>query len=69
MGRKKNDAPERIAEERIRQAAETQATSLNLSGLGLHQVPESLGQLSELRELYLHDNPALGLPAEVLGPT
>jgi Leucine-rich repeat (LRR) protein len=41
---------------------------LDLSSNQLSALPESLGRLNALRELYLHDNPHLGLPAEVLGP-
>lgn len=35
----------------------------------LTDLPETLQMLPELRELYLHGNPDLGLPEEVLGPT
>jgi hypothetical protein len=45
---------------------------LDLSGNKLKSLPESLGQLAAngvLERLYLHDNPDLGLPDEVLGPT
>jgi hypothetical protein len=89
IGSKKSETSEGTAEERIRQAAETHAQALNLSNLGLPELPESLGQLTALQRLYLdrnrlsalpeflgrlnglylHDNPHLGLPAEVLGPT
>jgi len=38
--------------------------------LGLEgAIPESIRQLSALRELYLHGNEALEIPAEILGPT
>jgi internalin A len=35
----------------------------------LEILPESLRDLSVLQELYLHGNPGLGIPSEVLGPT
>jgi hypothetical protein len=35
----------------------------------LTTLPESLRALSSLEGLFLHGNHALGLPAEVLGPT
>ncbi|MCI0559931.1 MAG: ADP-ribosylation factor-like protein, partial [Nitrososphaera sp.] len=35
----------------------------------LASLPNSIGALTSLRELYLHGNDALGLPPEVLGPT
>lgn len=41
---------------------------LELTGNKLDEVPRELGQLTALRRLYLHDNPGLGIPAEVLGP-
>ena len=42
---------------------------LDLSSNRLSTLPEWFGRLDELRKLYLHDNPHLGLPAEVLGTT
>lgn len=45
---------------------------LDVSDNDLKVLPESLNQLAvkgALNNLYLHDNPALGLPDEVLGPT
>lgn len=62
MGRKKNVTPEQIAEERIRQAAETHATGLDLSRLSLGKVPESLGQLTALQSLLLSNNQLSALP-------
>ena len=53
-------------------SAITSLQSLSLSGNQLTSLPESLGKLRELpalKELFLHENPALGLPVEVLGPT
>jgi hypothetical protein len=48
------------------EAAETHATSLDLSGLSLQQLPESLGQLTALQVLYLSGNQLSALP-ESLG--
>ena len=31
-------------------------------------LPDGIGQLIALKELYIHDNPALGVPTEILGP-
>src|SRR5947207_962649 len=42
---------------------------LNLSDNRLAALPESLRNLRSLGELYLHGNPGLGIPVEVLGPT
>ena len=61
-----------LAEANIQAALREQAGKLDLIGLGLTSLPESLGKLRELpalKELFLHENPALGLPVEVLGPT
>ena len=44
-------------------------TALFLSHNQLTEVPKELGQLSNLTALYLHGNDALGLSAEILGPT
>ena len=56
------------ATRRITKARARGHTELDLSGLGLSVLPEAIGQLSQLQGLYLHDNSALGLPAELLGP-
>lgn len=42
---------------------------LVLENNALRELPENLQQLTEIYELTLHGNNALGLPAEVLGPT
>jgi internalin A len=42
---------------------------LDVSGNQLTALPESLGQLKELRELFLHGNPGLGLSPDILGPS
>ena len=64
IGRKKSETS--TAEERIRQAAKTHAKALDLSGLGLLELPESLGQLTALETLFLYRNQLTALP-ESLG--
>jgi internalin A len=54
------------AEARIREALKTGVKELDLSGLGLAEVPESLGQLSQLQALYLSGNQLTSVP-ESLG--
>jgi internalin A len=55
------------AERRILIARSMRATELDLTGLGLTELPESLHKLVNLKVLYLHRN-KLGLPIEILGP-
>lgn len=50
------------AEERIREAQASGATDLNLSRLGLTEVPESLGRLGQLKILQLHVNRLAEVP-------
>jgi len=52
----------KIACSRIDEAFETKATALSLRGLKLHKIPESIGQLDGLQELYLHHNNLKELP-------
>jgi len=47
----------------------SQLQILRLDGNRLTTLPEALRKLTRLEQLYLHDNEALGLPAEVLGPS
>jgi hypothetical protein len=54
--------PEQIAEERIAEAARTNATALDLSNLGLAELPDTLFDLSQLRKLELHGNRLSALP-------
>jgi len=65
MGRKSREGliDVQAAEERIRQAAETHADALNLSNLGLAELPESLGHFAALRTLNLSGNRLSALPA------
>jgi internalin A len=51
-----------IAETRISQAYRSRVTELDLSGLELAKLPESLGQLSDLRKLHLDGNRLTALP-------
>lgn len=48
----------------------TRLTRLNLSSNQLTALPPEIARLTQLEQLFLHDNdPALGLPPEILGPT
>jgi internalin A len=51
---------------RIEEARKSKATELDLSGEGLSQLPESLGQLSQLQQLDLDGNQLTAVP-EALG--
>jgi len=58
----------RIAEQKIEKALRTQATGLDLSGSGdtrLTELPESLGQLTQLGKLDLSGNRLTALPASL----
>lgn len=50
---------------RIEQAGKTGATKLDLSGLGLTELPESLGQLTKLEFLNLNNNQLTALPESI----
>ena len=56
---------ERIAEERIEEAARTEAVKLSLSQLRLTRLPESIGQLTQLQELDLISNQLTALPESI----
>jgi len=60
------DKAYRKAEKEIERARVSGATTLYLTNMGLTEVPESLGQLTQLQELFLHDNQLTALP-ESLG--
>lgn len=51
-----------IARTRINEARKTRATTLSFKGLKLQEVPESIGQLDTLQELFLHHNQITKLP-------
>jgi Leucine-rich repeat (LRR) protein len=51
--------------QRIQLAKETNAISLDLSGLGLNDLPAELFELSSLTELYLGNNQLLAIPKEI----
>ncbi len=63
---KQNASQFSVALTRIEQARKTRATELNLSGLGLTELPELLGQLTQLQRLGLAGNQLTALP-ESLG--
>ncbi len=50
---------------RPRQAAESGAVSVDLSGLGLTVLPPEIGQLTNLTTLHLRSNPLTALPPEL----
>ena len=56
------ETPEEIAERKIEEAARRGAKKLDLSGLGLRELPESIGRLTQLRELRLSRNQLTALP-------
>ncbi len=58
-------SPEDIARERIRQAAESGATHLDLFGLGLRTLPAGIGRLTNLITLDLRWNRLTALPTEI----
>ena len=64
--KRRKKTPEEIAEERIEAARKSKETILNLSGLGLTELPASIGQLAQLQTLCLDDGQLTALP-EALG--
>ncbi len=56
------DEAYRKAEEKIEEAQRSGATNLDLSRMQLTELPESLGQLTQLQSLYLGDNQLTSLP-------
>jgi internalin A len=57
--------PTSLADARIQKARENRATTLDLSNLGLTELPESVTQLSQLQVLYINDNDLTTLPESV----
>src|SRR4051812_16734426 len=60
-----HDQAYRTAEERIEQARQQDAKKLDLSDLNLTELPESLGQLTQLQYLYLQNNRLTALPKSI----
>ena len=60
-----DETPEQIAERRIEEAARSGATKLNLNRLELRELPESIGQLTQLQELYLQEDKLTALPESI----
>ncbi len=60
-------SPEGFAEakRRIAEAAANEARTLSLNGLGLAEIPSTIGKLRFLRELYLSNNELCELPAAI----
>jgi len=50
---------------RIKQAAKDGVTTLNLSGMGLTELPPEIGQLTQLTQLELGNNQLTALPQEI----
>ena len=48
---------DREAQQRIEQAGQEGARELDLSGLELTELPEAIASLTQLRQLYLKNNP------------
>lgn len=64
-GEDRRQTPVEIAEERIEAAWKSKATELNLSGMGLTELPASIGRLVQLRALYLNNNQLTALPETI----
>ena len=65
MAQAQRRTPEERALERIEEAAATEATQLNLSRLGLTELPPQIGRLTHLQELSLAENALTELPPEI----
>ncbi len=62
---RKQSSPEQIALERIRKAAKTGATELDLHKLKIEKCPDEIGQLTNLRRLFLWSNKLTALPESI----
>ena len=60
-----DETPEQVAERKIEEAARTGATELELDSLKLRELPESIGELTELQSLYLDGNRLTALPESI----
>jgi len=67
--RKAHKAAFQEAEQRIQKALQSGATILDLSSLGLTALPESIVTLTQLQELYVHNNQLTALPESISGLT
>ncbi|MCI0551320.1 MAG: leucine-rich repeat domain-containing protein [Anaerolineae bacterium] len=56
------DEAYREAEKKIQQALKSDATTLSLSDMKLTELPESIGQLTQLQSLNLSNNQLTALP-------
>jgi internalin A len=59
------ESPQFVVEQRIQKALREKAVELRLNGLQLTSLPESIGQLTGLQELYLFDNQLTSLPESI----
>ncbi|NOH03518.1 MAG: hypothetical protein HND47_16920 [Chloroflexi bacterium] len=60
-----SQTPVEIALERIRQAAESGAETLDLKELGLKRLPDELWGLTHLKELHLQQNELSEIPGDI----
>jgi len=67
MSKKDKTSPEAKALKRIKKAARTGATELDLSELGLTSLPPEIGGLTNLTTLWLNENQLTSLPPEIGG--
>ena len=58
-------AAQKIARARIEEARKSKATSLDVHGLGLTELPASIGQLPQLLRLHISDNQLEALPETI----
>jgi Leucine-rich repeat (LRR) protein len=63
------DEAYREAEQRIEAARQEGATELDLSGMGLTELPEAIASLTQLQKLNLSDNELTGLPMVIASLT